>query len=316
MNEFTKPDTPRNRGDYDAPHLSVATPAEDIRTIMLNRVSWGAVLAGVFVALVAQLLLNLLGVGVGASTFHVSSTANNPSVSALSTGAAAWWVVSGIIAAFLGGVTAGRLSGKPKEGTAAWHGLTTWALTTLVIFWLLSTTLGTIAGGGLNIVGNALSGTGNAAGGAIQTAAQAAAPSIAASPDPFGGIESRIRSATGSQDPAAMRDAAVAAVKALVTGDPAQADAARTRAADALAKAQNIPPDQALAQVRDYEQQYRQAVDTAKQKATAAAEAARKTVARGSIMAFIALLLGALAGWFGGRLGAVEPTLTLGRARV
>jgi hypothetical protein len=35
------PDTPRNRGDYDAPHTSPVTPAEDVRSIMLNRVSWG-----------------------------------------------------------------------------------------------------------------------------------------------------------------------------------------------------------------------------------------------------------------------------------
>ena len=43
----TEPDTPRNRGDYDAAHMSPVTPAEDARTVMLNRISWGAVLAGV-----------------------------------------------------------------------------------------------------------------------------------------------------------------------------------------------------------------------------------------------------------------------------
>jgi hypothetical protein len=53
-------DTPRNRGDDDAPHLSPATPADDVRTILLNRISWSAVLAGVVVSLVTQLILNLL----------------------------------------------------------------------------------------------------------------------------------------------------------------------------------------------------------------------------------------------------------------
>ena len=57
------PDTPRNRGDATAPHLSPATPAEDQRTILLNEIAWGAVLAGVVVALVTQLLLNMLGLG-------------------------------------------------------------------------------------------------------------------------------------------------------------------------------------------------------------------------------------------------------------
>ena len=61
-------DTPRNRGNADAPHMSPVTPAEDVRSIAINDISWGAVLAGVVVALVAQLILNMIGIGVGAST--------------------------------------------------------------------------------------------------------------------------------------------------------------------------------------------------------------------------------------------------------
>ena len=60
--------TPRSLGDSDAPHWSSVTPAEDARTIMINTVSWGAVVAGVAVALVTQALLNMLGVGLGAAT--------------------------------------------------------------------------------------------------------------------------------------------------------------------------------------------------------------------------------------------------------
>jgi hypothetical protein len=36
MTDIHHPDTPRNRGDYDAPHLSSITPAEDARTILIN----------------------------------------------------------------------------------------------------------------------------------------------------------------------------------------------------------------------------------------------------------------------------------------
>ena len=43
MAKTPQPDTPRSRGDTDAPHISPVTPAEDARTILLNRVSWGAV---------------------------------------------------------------------------------------------------------------------------------------------------------------------------------------------------------------------------------------------------------------------------------
>ena len=41
MADTVRPDTPRNRGDYDAPHVSPVTPAEDARSILLNKVSWG-----------------------------------------------------------------------------------------------------------------------------------------------------------------------------------------------------------------------------------------------------------------------------------
>ena len=87
-------------------------------------------------------------------------------------------------------------------------------------------------------------------------------------------------------------------------GDQAQAQAARERAAQALARAQNIPEDQAPAQVRQYEQQYRQAVGQAKEQATQAAGAAAKAVSRGALFGSVAWLVRR---W---RTGTVYPTLT------
>lgn len=296
------PLTPRNLGDRDAPHVSPVTPSEDARTIMLNRVSWGAVLAGVVVALVAQLLLNMLGIGIGAATLDPGA-GDNPAASTFSIGAALWWTLSGIIAAFCGGYAAGRLSGKPKESTAEWHGLISWAFTTLVIFYLLTTTIGGIIGGLYGTLSNAV-------GGVAQTAATAAAPAISEAADPFESIEQSIRSATGSEDPAAISDAAVAAVRAAFTGSEEQAEQARERAAQALSRAQGIPLDQAQAQIAQYQQQYEQTVEQVQQQATEAADAAASAVSTGALFGTLALLLGAMAAWFGGRMGTVEPTLT------
>jgi hypothetical protein len=304
-----QPTTPRNMGDHDAPHLSPATPAEDARTLMLNRIAWGAVLAGVVIALVTQLVLNMIGLGVGVSTLDPAA-GENASATSLSIGAGIWFVLSGVIASFAGGYAAGRLAGKPKESTSGWHGLTAWALTTLVIFYLLTSTVGGLLGGAYNTVTSALSGVSRTVGSTAQTAVQAAAPSLSQVSDPFSAIENQVRGATGGNDPAALRDAAVASVRAAVTGDEAQAQAARDRAAQALAKAQNIPEDQARTQVQQYEQQYRQAADQAKQTATQAADTAAKAVSRGALFGSLALILGALAGWFGGRTGTVYPTLT------
>ena len=307
------PDTPRNRGDYDAPHVSPVTPAEDARTIMINRISWGAVFAGVAVALVCQLIFNMIGLGIGAATIDpLQGASGTPSASGLSIGAGIWWTLSGVLASLAGGYVAGRLAGKPKESTAGWHGLTAWAFTTLVIFYLLTTTIGGIVGGAYRTVTNAVGSVASTVGSAAQTAAQIAAPNLSKVADPFSSIEESLRGSTGANDPAALRDAAVAAVRAAVTGDEQKATEARERAAQAIAKSQNISVEQARTQVQQYEQQYRETVAQAKQQATQAADKAAKAVSSGALAASIALLLGGLAGWFGGRMGAVEPTVTGG----
>jgi hypothetical protein len=304
-----EPETPRSRGNWDEPHLTPVTPEEDWRTVLINRISWGAVLAGVALALATQLILNLLGLGIGAWTFDPASS-SNPSATTFSIGAGLWWLLSGIIAALVGGYTAGRLAGQPKESSGGWHGLTAWALATLLTIALLTTTVGAIAGGAFSTIASLAGGATQTLGTAAQSAVQAAAPGVYQAADPWASIEKSVRDASGGNDPAALRDAAVSAVRAVITGDAAQAQDARERAAQAIAKAQGVPPDQARAQVAQYEQQYRQAVAEMKQQATAAAQTAATAVSRAALLSSLALALGALAAWFAGRRGAVDPTIT------
>lgn len=295
---------------------TVATPLSteahaDTRAVLLNQVSWGAIFAGAVTALVTQVVVNLVGVGVGLASVGTNG-ADNPAASTVSLGAGIWFVASGIVASLAGGAIAGRLSGKPLPGAAALHGLVSWAVTTLVVLYLLTSAASGLIGGTLSTVSGALGGAGNLVGGTVQTAAQAAAPSLSKISNPLDGIEQKVREQASGQDPQAARDAAVAAIKALFTGDANQKQQAETRAADALAKAQNIPVDQARQQVQDYEKQYDQAVATAKQKAEAAAVTAKSAATQGAFYAALALVLGALAAFFGGRLGAPKPATLLG----
>jgi len=280
-----------------------------MRTTMLSKISWGAVLAGVALALATQLLLNMLGIGIGAATLD-PAVGDNPSALSFSIGAGLWFALSTILAALAGGYAAGRLARVLRESTAGWHGLTVWALTTLVIFYLLGSTVGGILGGAYRGMTNALGNVSSAVGSTAETAAQIAVARLA---DPFSSIEESIRSAIPGNDPATLRDAAIAAVRAVVTGDPLQAAEARERAAQVIARAQNISVEDARTQVQQYAQQYRQAVDHAKQQVSQAADTSAKTVSRAALFGAISLLLGGLAGWSGGRMGAVEPTLTAGR---
>lgn len=267
---------------------------DDQRTSLLNRVSWGAILAGVAAALVVQLLLNILGLGVGASSLDAWNTTDNPSASAFSTSAGIWWTVSGIIASFVGGVVAGRLCGAAQVNTARWHGFVSWCTATLVIFWLLTSAIGGILGGAFNALGSTLGGVGRTAASAVSGVAQNTDGNA---------LEARVRQLVNPTDAQSVQNEVVAYIRASVSGDQQAANAARDRAVDSLAKVANISPDEARNRLNQAQQQYQQTVDQAKQKAAQAAEAARKGVASAGIYGFIALVLGAIAAWFGGGVG-------------
>lgn len=293
--------------DTRSADLSFTTPAEDARTVLLHKVNWGAIIAGAVIALIIQFLLSLLGVGIGAATLD-PSTGNNPDASTFSIVSAIWYGLTGIIAAFAGGFIASRMSGKTIASSGALHGLTSWAVTTLVLLYLLTTAIGGLVGGALNGLGAIAGGLGNT----VATAAQTAAPALGDMADPFAAIQTQLSQATGGTDPEALQNGAIAAVRAALTGDQAQADQAKETAAQALARSQNIPVEQARTQVEGYNQQYQSAMETARTQAVAAADTAASATSAGAIAAFIALVLGAIAGWTGGRVGVAAPIATAG----
>lgn len=266
-----------------------------------HRISWGAVFAGIASGLVVQLILSILGLALGLSTVDPTSD-GTPSASTLSLGAGIWWIVSGIVAAAIGGYLAGRLSGKSNRTTAGFHGLVSWASTTLVITFLLSSALGSVVSGTVGAASGILGGAGHLVGGSVQTAAQTIAPSLSQMRDPLSSIEGQIKATTDGQDPAQLRDTAASAVKAALTGDAAEQQQAADRAAEALAKARGIPLDQAKAQVAQYRQQYQQA----KAKAAEVAQATAHATSQAALGLVVSLLLGAVAAFFAGRAGAMR----------
>jgi hypothetical protein len=175
--------TPPSRGDYEAAHMSPVTPAEDFRSVLINRIAWGPVFAGVVLALVVQLILNLTGLGIGVATLAPDTT-SNWAVANLSLGTALWWTVIGIISAYAGGYVAGRLSGDPVESSAGWHGVTSWAASVLILSALIMGGSGAIIGGMLNTAN--FTGVPNPSLTAQQGTATQAAPAAAAAPAPTG----------------------------------------------------------------------------------------------------------------------------------
>ncbi len=130
------------------------------RSNVMKRISWSAVFAGVLVAVVSQMLMTLLGLGIGLSTVD-PVTEQNPTAG-LGTGSALWYIVSSLLSLFIGGWIAGRLASAPRLFDGIIHGILTWCLATLITIYFLTTTIGSIIGGASRLVGSLVRTAGSA----------------------------------------------------------------------------------------------------------------------------------------------------------
>ena len=267
-----------------------------------RRISWAAIFGGVILVVTVQLLLSMLGAGIGLGTVNVHA-GSTPDASSFGIGAGVWWVVSSIVALGFGGYVSAWLAGIELRWDGLLHGLITWGIATLLTIYLLSSAVGSIIGGGFS----ALGGITSAAGSGIKDAAQAAG----VSPDMLQQqAQSYLKPA--NPDPATMtpQDAQKEVATNLVTyakGGP-DAPAAKQRVIAIMAAQQHISTDDAAKQFDTNEQKLKQekdhAVQTAKNAADESAAAASKTAFAG----FGDLLLGAIAAAIGGSL-AVQRRL-------
>lgn len=102
-----------------------------------KHVSWGAILAGTFVAVGLTFLFNLLTVGIGLSVF----TRTEQGADILTFSGLAWMVVGGYILLFISGWVAGRLIKSSTSYHAlngAMHGFIVWTLYLIVCLLLIS----------------------------------------------------------------------------------------------------------------------------------------------------------------------------------
>jgi len=287
---------------------SVATTTTHVEggTHIHRRISWAAIFGGVILVVAVQLLLGLLGAGIGLGTVNTNS-GTTPDASSLGIGAGLWWFISSIIALGFGSYVAAWLAGVEIKWDGVLHGLVTWGIATLLTIYLLTSAVGSVVGGGFSAVGSAAS----AAGSGVKDAAQPLAQAAGVSPDMMQQqAEAYLQPA--NPDPATMspQDAQKQVVTNLTTyaKGGSEAPAAKERVINIMAAQQHISHDDAAKQFDDAQaklQQTRdQAVQTAKNAADASAAAASKT----SFAAFGNLLLGATAAAIGGSL-AVQRRL-------
>jgi len=122
--------------------------------VSLKKVSWVAVFAGFVVTACCQLLLSLLGMGIGLTTIDPISE-QNP-LSGIGAGTAIWWSASMLISLFVGGWSAAKLAGIPKKSEGFLHGFLTWGILTLASAFFVTSAAGVALGGIGGIISGAL----------------------------------------------------------------------------------------------------------------------------------------------------------------
>jgi len=109
-----------------------------------RHVSWGAIFAGATLAIATQMLLTLLGAGIGLVALGATEGAR---AEPFGIGAAIWWLITGLVSLFIGGLAAGRLSRAGYAIDGLLHGLLVWSVTTVFSAWLLTTAAANLIGG-------------------------------------------------------------------------------------------------------------------------------------------------------------------------
>lgn len=326
--------TIRTDSSFDRPvHSDIVR--QDSR--LLRRMSWGSILAGVIIAIVIQLVLSLIGAGVGFSTADPIAH-DSPDASSVSMGAAIWWAVSSVVALFTGGWVAGHLAGAPGRTDAMLHGLVAWGLASLLGAYLVATAVTSIVKSGATAVGTAATaaGTGLAAaagpmadaakkqlqdsgitmdsvkGQAQQLLAQTGKPAL--QPDAIkqqaNGAANQLNNATQNQGNGETgEDVQTVAQRIIASGTDTVQQADKQALVNVVVARTGISQQEAeqrvdtwIAQYQQTKAQIAQAKADAEVKAREAADAAAKAAAKASLGAAIALILGAMAAALGGAL--------------
>jgi Protein of unknown function (DUF2795) len=275
-----------------SPAIAAETPTAARRDVGFGRarISWGAVIAGVVVALATAALLGLIGVALGISGLR-------PGAAATGIGTGIWAVISTAVAMALGGYIAARLCGTYSHLDSELHGLTVWALTLLVGATLLaqgiSGAIGIVAQG----AGGALSGTGALASGLTQQISPQAL------------INQLDEGLTTGGDPTQMtkdqvrNEIAMLVGRRVYTGSLSDPD--RNRLALLVSTEGGISQDQAARRIAGFEQeaqtfqtQAQQRLQDAADAATRAAAVVTRALSAGLLLGLATALIGA---WFGTR---------------
>lgn len=120
----------------------------------VQRVSWGAIFAGAITSLAVMLALVSLGMGIGFIAAPAVDAAGG--AMGLGIGSGIGLLLCGIVAYYVGGWVAGRLTGIARISESVLHGFVSWSTATVMSAFLFASAALGAFGAASNVVGGAL----------------------------------------------------------------------------------------------------------------------------------------------------------------
>jgi len=140
----------------------------------VQRVSWGAIIAGAVIAIALMTLFTLFGVGIGAAIIDPQYD-QNPG-DGMSITAMIYLIITQLVALGAGGFVAARMAGIPRTISSLLHGASVWAVTTVFMAWASVVGVGAMFGA----AGSLLNGTASS----VAPVGEAMIPDNISLPDP------------------------------------------------------------------------------------------------------------------------------------
>ena len=284
------------------------------RTSKFRSISWGAIFAGTSAALALQVLLMLLGAGLGFAIYTPLTDANP--IADFGKGAVIIQGISAVFSLWFGGWVAGRFTPMGARTTGWLHGFSVWCAATVAGVLFVSVGAGWALGDLAKVVGGGLSLAGKPAAAAAGGAADVAKDALKRTGDTLTSFTDEAvghlpTGSTADLNVRAKRDVGLAVAR--LFNPTNQTNAAENRAAvvKALVDSAGLSADDAEKTVAGWMATYDQlkadlaaAKNAADTKAREAADKASEALAIFSLCAFAGFALGALAASCGGSHGA------------
>jgi len=273
-------------------------PADDARFAKtVTRVSWGAIFAGVVIAIAVQLVLGILGTGIGLSLVDpVEGT--TPGAAGFGIGAGIYWLITTVIALGAGGYAAARVAGVHDRFDGLVHGLVVWGVTLILTLYLLTSAVGGIIGGAFRTVGSVASAAGTGIGAAAPKVADVAGVDVTDVRDEAAQYLATTPSNPAQMTPEQAQKEIAQELPALAKGGQEGAQA-ESRIVDIVAAQRQISRLEAQAQVTRAKARFVQTKNNAVATAKTATDKAAGAAAGTSFTLVIALIIGAAAAAFG-----------------